>query len=266
MSRAAAAVLSILTAANGITARAAESTGPPEENLCQVTIPFSVHDSKGWIPEGTIFTVKIEAKNNAPLPEETFKEIDVSGECEFGPIVFDEPDDYEYIISEIVYDDENIVFDRTIYYVHAAVLYNDSGQLTCGFALTKDESGSKPAEVKFVNDYLSPPDDSSRISDSSEPDDSGGDSDGGSGPPDSGGDSSGGGSDSSPDDTSSQDESSPGDSSADSSERPGGGGIPVTGGAVTIGCSGAVMAGLALMSIVRKRKEDDEDPPDPGKG
>lgn len=250
ISRCAAGVLSLLLiAANGITAKGDGSTGPPGDS-CSITIPFAVYDNKGWIPDGTYFTVTMEAVDDAPLPETTFYEINVTGEYEFGPILFDEPGDHEYTIHEVVYDNENIIFDRTIYHVHAVILYNDDGELVGGFALTKEGSGEKPEEVDFTNDYTEPPD-SSSLGESSVPEESS-DTDSSS-DRDSSKDTGGGGSRET--DSSSKSQSSWGDLLP-----------PNTGGAVTLGFSGLIVAALAVMTVSRKKNESEDEPPDDGTG
>lgn len=226
ISRLAAAALSLIFAANGITASASGSTGPPEKDTCTISVPFMVTDKKGWIPEGTIFTVEMTAVDGAPLPDKTFYEIDVSGAYEFGPIEFDEPDDYEYTISELVFDDDKIVFDETVYHVHIVAMYNDDGELVGGFSLTKDGIDVKPEMVDFCNDYVSRPDGSNSVTDSSEPDD--------------------------------QDDSSSGDG--------GGLFTPDTGTAIGIGTIGFAIPVLMLFAAGRRRRSSDDDPQEEGSG
>ena len=226
--RLAAAFLSGIIAVNGITASAVGDIGLPGKDSCSVSVPFTVADKKGWIPEGTMFTVEMKAENGAPLPEKTSYEVDVSGEHEFGPIEFDEPDDYEYTVSELVYDDGNIVFDETVYHVHVAVFYDDDGELVGVFSLTKDGADVKPERVEFYNDYLLPPEDSTSDSDSSKPGSSGSSGDG------------------------------KGGSSGD------GGRIfnPHTGAVISIGAFGLAVPMLVLFAVNRRRRQDDSEPPE----
>lgn len=267
--RSAAAVLSVIIAANGIAASAQGSNSPPDLPSCTIDIPFSVHDNKGWIPEGTVFEVELTADGNAPLPEKTVYEVNVIGKFKFGPIVFDEPGDYEYTIREITYDSDKIVFDETIYNVHAAVLWDDSGGLICGYSVTADGKALKPESLDFDNDYISPPEDSS-YSDSKDPvtDDSDGQVVVG-------------------DMSSSQEDTSAGESSNDSSKNsvnsyadsryssessskstvPWNSLLPPnTGGAVTLGFSGAGFIGFALVLLSRRRNEDEDEPPNDREG
>ncbi len=243
ISRAAAAVLSFFIAANVITASAYSSkgtNGPPGDEGCAMSVPFSVRDKNGWIPEGTTFTVELKAVDDAPLPDITVCEIAGSGGSEFGPFEFTEPDNYEYTISEAVFDDDKIIFDKTVYHVYVSVLYNESDELVSCFALTKEGSDVKPEEILFENDYSEPPDESS------EPEDPGGSSD--------------------IDSISSQDDcvkqsGSKTDQTPWNSILP-----PNTGAAVTLGFSGLVIAALAIMIIGRRRNDSDDEPTDERSG
>ncbi|MBR1862528.1 MAG: LPXTG cell wall anchor domain-containing protein [Ruminococcus sp.] len=275
VSRFLAACLSLLCLTGGSTVCAAGN------DSCELSIPFELSDRKGWIPEGTIFTVRLVSVNGAPLPDKDTYEVDVSGRYEFGPIVFDEPGDYEYTISQVSYESDKIVFDTTVYRVQATVLYNDSGQLVGGFALTRGNSGSKLDEVGFNNDYKvtedssRPPSedssgadittsgDSSRTpySDSSyNGTDIGGDSSGSSS--DSGGSSSDSSGTSGSSGEGSQ-SSGPGSSSGQSGSSKADNGSmlpPNTGGGAVLSISGlGLSAALLFISAKKKREEREED-------
>ncbi|WP_028506224.1 FctA domain-containing protein [Ruminococcus sp. FC2018] len=87
-------------------------------DTCELYIPVSISDSGGKIPKGTVFTVEIKSETGAPLPEKTTLTVDVSGNCQFGPIVFDEPGNYEYTISEHKVTQDKVITDDTVYDVH----------------------------------------------------------------------------------------------------------------------------------------------------
>ena len=245
ISRFAALMISACAAVNTVTVSAQGNTGPPQNDSCKVNIPFSVYARSKSIPEGTVFTVKIEAVGDAPMPEKTEYDVEVFGDYEFGPITFDEPDDYEYIISETAYDDDRIIFDERIYHVYAAVLYDDSGELSCGISLTREDSGEKANEVEFVNGYVET--DGGDDSGGKKKDDSGGDRSDGSG---TGGGSSGG--------------SSSVTGGTDSSKGSSWGDVlsPNTGAALTLGLSGSAVIGLFLMLTFRNREDKDDEPDD----
>ena len=273
------AVLSLyLSAGAVITVSAQGNNGPPGDSSCTLSIPISVCDNRGRIPDGTEFTVTISPVGEAPLPEKTSYVTDVAGDFEFGPIVFDEPGNYEYTVRELEYDSDKIIFDETVYRVRAAVLWDAEGKLTAGCAVTEEGSGKKSEELIFENDYKrssgqneepdsSPPDDSRHYDDSGGADES-------SKPP---GDSSSGTEDSTSADSSSpgdEDSSSPGDEdssgsgdgSSDESEPWGGFLPPATGGAVAIGSVGAVFIGLAVILAGRRKNSNSDEPPDKRSG
>lgn len=254
MIRFAAAVMSFCFAANMITASAEEVHDPPGGGY-SVSIPFTVTDNKGWIPDGTVFTVTILTPNGSPLPEKTEYEVVVEGSDEFGPIIFDTPGDYDYFIKETVYDSDKIIFDETVYHVSVVVIWNEDGELTGGYAVTAEGSDEKSDELDFDNDYTDEPESGNSRTDSSE----------------SGGDSS-----SQQDSSRTDDNSSRSDSGSSSRSSDGGGSSsgapsrepllpPDTGRAVTFGISGAVLTGLALILISRRKQQDDE-PPDERSG
>lgn len=270
ISRITAAVLSSLVAVNTIAASAESSRGSPEKSTCSISVPFTVKDKKGWIPDGTVFSVKLSAQGDAPLPEKTLYTVDVSGSFEFGPIIFDEPDNYEYTISEVAYDDSNVIFDKTIYRLHAVTIYNEDGELVCGFSLTDGTGSAKPADIEFDNDYVKPPsehiietDDSQKEQDvepdSSEP------------PPEpaSGADSRPPGKDKSsvPKEESVSSSSKESVSTASSRASPWNTVLPPnTGSAVTIGISSVMVIGLAVIVLTKRRNTGDDEPPDERSG
>ena len=249
--RAAAAVISMLIAAQEPAVQAQNS------DIYEMHVPFSVTDGSGNIPKGTTFEIVMTSTDSAPLPEKTSYIVDVTGEQDFGPIIFDEPGDYEYTIYESACESEDIVSDATVYHIHATVLYDSSGALTGGFALTEEGKPQKPETVEFENKIFdeensSYPESSSEIT------------------PDSSDESS----DSTPDDTSStQDtdtdtshrtEQTPGNSQRDP-EKPS---VietifsPNTGGGAIMALSGFAIP-LAMVVILRRRKADpDDDSPD----
>ena len=120
-------------------------------DTCELYIPVSISDSGGKIPKGTVFTVEIKSETGAPLPEKTTLTVDVSGNCQFGPIVFDEPGNYEYTISEHKVTQDKVITDDTVYDVHAAAMYNDTGEMVGLFSLTKHGSTAKPTSIEFKN-------------------------------------------------------------------------------------------------------------------
>lgn len=239
--RIAAAALTLNIAAAGGLMAFADDMGS-----CEIRIPVTVTDGSGRLPEGTVFKVEITGEDGAPMPLRTLYEVDVGGSFEFGPILFDEPESYEYIIREQKYDDADVITDETVYHLHAITLLGDDGKLIGSYSLTKEQSEEKPVKLEFVNDYAIPPPQ----------------------PPD---DSSTAGQD--PEDSSGTDESGPpGRRTGDSDEQgddsdPGGGKInPGTGTAIGLGAAVFAVPLLAVFLSGRKRGREEEDPPDERSG
>ena len=222
--RAAAAFLSLYFAlfVCGLPASASGDT-------CTMFIPATVSDGGGKLPAGTEFTLQLAAVDSGPLPAKTSYEVTVSGTVRFGPIVFDEPGDYEYTIREIASTDKRVISDKTVYKVHATVLYDDTGKLVCGFSLTKDKENTKPDEVRFVNyTEIDPADDS------------------GTDPPDS----------SQTDPSSVPDSSSQREESSSQGEHPSVN--PFTGAVLGVGIPLIMLPLLIILAIARRRSEKDE--------
>lgn len=126
-------------------------------DTCELVIPVSIHDSSGGIPSGTSFTVQISSESGSPLPKQTTLIVGPTGEYKFGPMILDEPGNYEYTIRELPNSSTDIYTDETVYIVHAAAMYNDSGQLVSVFSLSKKGSATKPTSVTFENKSLTKP-------------------------------------------------------------------------------------------------------------
>lgn len=218
----AAAVLSLIFAAN-----APPMTALGAVQSCELYLPVSVSDPDGDIPAGTIFTVKLTAEDGSPVPAQTEFSTDVEGEYSFGPIIFNEPGNYEYTVSELTYADDKIIFDESVYNIYVAVIYNDKGELTAGYSAKKTGRLEKPESVNFLNGYkFSPSDDSSQSESSSQ-----------------------------------SDSSSWGDSSSDSDSDSSQSGVPNTGGVVALAFSGIMLPMLLISIFVRRRDEKQGDPP-----
>ena len=142
-----------------------------EEFSCTVNLPVKVQiDGKN--PPTLDYKFKIEAENNAPLPEVT--EVTVSaadvGTLEFGPITYKRPGNYRYRITQITDNRLNLTYDSRTYAVTVQILRSEDNTLHAEIvASTGNSDGSKASEIVFTNKYSRP---SSGGSDS---DDDGGD-------------------------------------------------------------------------------------------
>lgn len=146
LDRFAAAVMSVIFAVGIMCFNTAASP-----DSCSLFIPVTVNNKTGTVSQGATFTVEIEGIGSSPLPEKTSVVTKASDKVNIGPIVFDEPGDYKYTIREKKHSDKRIVTDDTVYNVSVCVLYDSSGELTCGYSLTRQDNGQKPANVSFIN-------------------------------------------------------------------------------------------------------------------
>lgn len=87
-----------------------------------VNIPVEVN-VEGDTPE-TDYTFSIEAKENAMnyLPDESQINIAKNSKGEFGPIRFDAPGKYSYIIKQVAGDNINTTYDKSFYEVDIHVI------------------------------------------------------------------------------------------------------------------------------------------------
>ena len=83
-----------------------------EEFSCTVNLPVKVQiDGKN--PPSLDYKFKIEAENNAPLPEVTEVTVNAAetGTVEFGPITYKRPGNYIYRITQITDNRLNLTYD-----------------------------------------------------------------------------------------------------------------------------------------------------------
>lgn len=135
-----------------------------EDDRSSFYLPVSLSDKNDNIPKDVSFTVRISAAEGSPLPEETEITAAAQGDYSFGPIFFDEPGNYEYTVNEIAYDDDDLVYDSTVYTVEVVVIYDDDDNLASCYVTYRDGSAEKVDRISFVNEYIAekPPDESSQ--------------------------------------------------------------------------------------------------------
>lgn len=128
-----------------------------------VNIPVKVEFDGGTTDKD--FTFSIERKNGEKnfLPENTKLVISKDSSKNFGPILYNKPGVYEYIIKQIPGDNTNIVYDKTIYKIKVFVENemdangNITGSLISLLILNNDISQNKQSEIVFHNKYNNPP-------------------------------------------------------------------------------------------------------------
>lgn len=142
-----------------------------EEFSCTVNLPVKVQiDGKN--PPSLDYKFKIEAENNAPLPEVTEVTVNAAdtGSVEFGPITYKRPGNYIYRITQITDNRLNLTYDSRTYAVTVQILRSEDDTLHAEIvASTGSADGSKASEIVFTNKYSRP---SSGGSDSDDSDDS----------------------------------------------------------------------------------------------
>lgn len=142
-----------------------------EEFSCTVNLPVKVQiDGKN--PPSLDYKFKIEAENNAPLPEVTEVTVNAAdtGSVEFGPITYNRPGNYHYRITQITDNRLNLTYDSRTYAVTVQILRSEDDTLHAEIvASTGSADGSKASEIVFTNKYSRP---SSGGSDSDDSDDS----------------------------------------------------------------------------------------------
>lgn len=133
-----------------------------ENEQSSIYLPVSLSDKNGNIPKDVSFTVRISAAEGTPLPEETEFTAAPEETFSFGPIFFDEPGNYEYTVNEIAYDDDDLVYDRTVYTVEVIVIYDGDDNLASCYVTYRNGSADKVDQISFVNECTSEktPDDS----------------------------------------------------------------------------------------------------------
>lgn len=108
-----------------------------------------------------LFTFTLERKDGSSefLPEQTQISIKQGEDGIFGPINYDKPGKYEYLIKQLPGDNKEITYDDTIYDVMVFVENtkdksgNFTGGLTSTMVLKKDGVENKPTLVVFENTY-----------------------------------------------------------------------------------------------------------------
>lgn len=132
----------------GTTAMAAESY--------QVTIPAVVAVSGTGAPQNEVYTLVLEAVDNAPLPEETELSVTGAGTVSFGPVTYTTPGDYNYKVTQKAGSTENMTYDTAVIDVTVRVLCNEEGNLEANIWAIRDGNEQKLDEIKFTNTYTEP--------------------------------------------------------------------------------------------------------------
>jgi pilin isopeptide linkage protein len=107
-------------------------------------------------PEGASFTMNLQAKDNAPMPDGTVngvKSITVSSEspASFGTIQYEKAGIYHYIVTESKGSDKNFTYDETQHPVTVTVTESADHKLTASIS-----GGNSSGIVEISNHYTKP--------------------------------------------------------------------------------------------------------------
>jgi pilin isopeptide linkage protein len=110
-------------------------------------------------PEGASFTMNLQAKDNAPMPNGTVngvKSITVSSEspASFGTIQYEKAGTYHYIVTESKGSDKNFTYDETQHPVTVTVTESADHKLTASIS-----GGNSSGIVEISNHYTKPKED-----------------------------------------------------------------------------------------------------------
>ena len=91
----------------------------------------------------------------------------VSGDNNFGELVFTQPGTYVYTIKEVIGTNQRVTYDKSVYTLTYTVFKNDDGELDFTYHITKTAEDGTVTEVNqcecnstpplvFTNDYPEP--------------------------------------------------------------------------------------------------------------
>ncbi len=125
-----------------------------DSTSADVMIPVTVKDTSGMLTDSTSFRVTLVGKDAAaPLPAVTEYILTAAPEatCEFGPLAFDEPGNYRYLIrQEQLTGDDTVITDHTVYAVTVVVITDDD-VLSATVEVRKQNENQKRAALVFEN-------------------------------------------------------------------------------------------------------------------
>ena len=110
----------------------------------EIKIPISVQGAAGAVvlePEGT----------DTPVPEQTELQLGKDEKQSFGPICYEEPEDYHYKIYQRTGNEKNVTYDMAVYDVTVRVTSTDAGELEAVVWCEKEGTGGKSDEILFKN-------------------------------------------------------------------------------------------------------------------
>ena len=111
---------------------------------CTVKVPVLVQNTSG--------TVVIESgKEGTPMPEQTELQIGMNETKTFEEIHYDQPEDYHYRIYQKAGQQEQTIYDNTIFDVTVRVIRMENGTLTAKLWCQSEGKEEKADKIIFVN-------------------------------------------------------------------------------------------------------------------
>lgn len=110
----------------------------------EIQIPVSVHGAAGTI-------VLEPEKAGIPVPDRTELQIGKNEKQSFGPICYEEPEDYHYKIYQKSANVTDVTYDTAVYDVTVRVTGTEAGELEAVFWCEKEGTEGKSDEIIFTN-------------------------------------------------------------------------------------------------------------------
>lgn len=110
----------------------------------EIQIPVSVHGAVGRI-------VLEPEKAGIPVPDQTDLRIGKDETQSFGPIRYEEPEDYHYKVYQKSGNVEDVTYDTAVYDVTVRVTGTEAGELEAVVWCEKEGTEGKSNEIIFTN-------------------------------------------------------------------------------------------------------------------
>lgn len=122
---------------------ASEQTGA-DGTGCTVRIPVAIQNTPG--------TVVIESgEEGTPMPEQTELQLGMNETKAFEEIRYDQPEDYHYRIYQKAGQQEQTIYDQTIFDVTVRVIRLENGMLTAELWCQNEGKEEKADKIIFIN-------------------------------------------------------------------------------------------------------------------
>lgn len=125
------------------------------QQSCSVVIPVSADLKSDKEEDQTDIGMVLTAENeDVPMPEKTTLSIlagNGKGNGAFGPILYLEPGEYTYYISQTKGQDKTVRYDESIYEVTVRIINDDNGGLVSEIWAVRDSESNKTENISFMN-------------------------------------------------------------------------------------------------------------------